>query len=110
MTNNNFTKGSADTVEHSKRGHARMKELADEMRAEIAVLASAMIRGLNRPASELEILQAEAICALFLRARRLRDRGMSDVEVLREAALLTSSSVFRSPQDSSPRSTDKQPD
>jgi len=103
MTNPSHFKPGADAAKSSARGHARMKELADEMRHEIAVLAEAMIRNLGRPASELETLQAEAICALFLRARRLRDRGMDDTAPLREAALMTSSSVFRQPQDSSPR-------
>ena len=93
-----------------RRGHARMKELADEMRHEIAVNAGAMIKGLGRPATELETLQAEAISALFLKARRLRDRGMDDFEHLREAALLTSNSVFRHALDSSPRATEPKPD
>jgi hypothetical protein len=88
-------------------GRARMKELANAHRHEIAILAEAMIRGLGRPATELEQLQSEAICALFLRARRLRDQGKNDLEFLREAAILTSQSVFRLPQDCSPRSTDE---
>ena len=40
---------------------------------------------------------AEAICALYLRARRLRDSGRDDVAVLTEAARLQNSSVFRCP-------------
>jgi hypothetical protein len=109
MTNpSHVVKGSADAVERGKRGHARMRELADAMRHEIAVNADAMIRGLNRPATELEILQAEAITSLFLKARRLRDQGKNDLEVLREATIMTSSSAFRSPHDYSPRATEKE--
>jgi hypothetical protein len=92
--------------QRAARGRERMKELADEMRHEIAVNAGAMIRGLGRPATELETLQAEAISSLFLKARRLRDRGMDDIEHLREATLMTSQSVFRHPLDSSPRAAD----
>jgi hypothetical protein len=94
-----YTKGDSAP----RRGHARMKQLADEMRGEIATIAAAMIAGLNRPATELETLQAEAIAALHLRARRQRDAGRDDIEHLREAAIMTSNSVFRHPLDSSPR-------
>ena len=99
------------TTEEAKianaRGRERMKQLADEMRAEIAVIADAMIHRLGRPATELEVLQCEAICSLFLKARRLRDQGKNDLEFLKEAAIMTSQSVFRHPLDSSPRPTDK---
>ena len=97
-----FTKGG-DAAERGAQGRARMKELADAMRSEITIVADAMIRGLGRPATELETLQAEAISALFLKARRLRRQGRDDIELLREAAIMTSQSVFRHPLDSSPR-------
>jgi hypothetical protein len=84
------------------RGRARMKEIADEMRHEVAILSEAMCRGLGRPATELEKLQSEAISGLFLKARRLRDQGKNDIEYLREAAIMTSQSVFRHPLDISP--------
>ena len=80
------------------RGRARMQQLAAGMRHEIAVLSEAMVRGLEakegRPATELERLQSEAISALFLKARRLRDKGQDDIEHLREAAHLTNTSAF----------------
>jgi len=102
------------TTEEAKaanaRGRVRMRELADEMRSEIAVIAEAMIGGLGRPATELERLQAEAISGLFLKARRLRDQGKDDRAFLHEAVLMTSNSVFRHPYDSTPRATDKKPD
>jgi hypothetical protein len=102
-------KDDANAIERPKllRGRKRMEQLASEMRHEIAILSDAMVRGLEakegRPATELEKLQSEAICALFLKARKLRDQGKDDLEHLREAAALTSSSAFRLPQDSSPR-------
>ena len=92
------------------RGRARMQQLAAGMRHEIAVLSEAMVRGLEakegRPATALERLQSEAICSLFLKARRLRDKGQDDIEHLREAALMTSQSPFRLPGDTSPRTGD----
>jgi hypothetical protein len=108
MTNPiHFVKGSDRTIKSSARGWARMREIAAEARAETAVLSAAMVRGLEakegRPATELEKLQAEAICSLFLKARRLRDQGKDYVEYLREAAIMTSQSAFRLPGDSSPR-------
>jgi hypothetical protein len=99
---NNTSKGIKDMTyvkgdDAPRRGHARMKQLADETRSEIAAIAAAMIGGLGRPATELETLQAEAISALFLKARRLRDRGMDDIEHLREAAFMTKGSAFAQP-------------
>jgi hypothetical protein len=105
MNSSHFKPGT-DAAERGAQGRKRMRELSAEMRSEIAINADAMIRGLGRPATELETLQAEAICALFLRARRLRDQGKDDVAVLREAVLMTSNSSFRHPQDSSPRAPD----
>ncbi len=92
-----------NATEMNARGRARMVQLANEMRSEVAGVAGIMIASLGRPATALETLQAEAISALFLKARRLRDQGKDDIEYLREACHLTSNSVFRHPLDTSPR-------
>ena len=73
------------------RGRARMKELAAEFKTEISVTVAIVLGTLGREPNELERLQAEALCSLFLRARKLRDNGKNDVEVLREAALMMTS-------------------
>ena len=84
------------------RGRERMKELADEMKRAIAVNSAIMIAGLNREATPTEVFTAEAICALFLRARRVRESGRDDSGLLRQAAELTNSSVFRPPHAAAP--------
>jgi hypothetical protein len=76
------------------RGRQRQAELAAEMKAAVAVNSASMLAGLGRPHTIAEAFVAEAICALFLRARRLRDAGRDDLEVLREAARLQQGSVF----------------
>jgi hypothetical protein len=76
------------------RGRQRQTELAAEMSMAVQVNSAAMLAGLGRPHSVAEAFVAEAICALFLKARRLRDSGRSDVAVLTEAARLQQGSAF----------------
>jgi hypothetical protein len=76
------------------RGRQRQTELAAEMKQAVATNSAIMLRGLGRPHTLAEAFVAEAICALFLRARRLRDSGRDDVALLTEAARLQQGSVF----------------
>jgi hypothetical protein len=76
------------------RGRQRQAELAAEMKKAVEVNSAAMLGGLGRPYTVAEAFVAEAICALFLKARRLRDSGRSDVAVLAEVLRLQQGSVF----------------
>jgi hypothetical protein len=104
MTNTSHFKKGGDASERGALGRNRMKQIADENKRAIQTNSESMINGLGRAATELERMTAEGICSLFLRAARLRDRGMDDSEILMKAALMTSQSCFRSPLDCSPRS------
>jgi hypothetical protein len=98
MTDNpSHFKPGADATERSKRGHARMKEIAAETKFAIETCSGIMIEGLGRPATEVERLTAIGIASLHLRAARLRDQGKDDSEILMRAAIMTRDSVFRSP-------------
>jgi hypothetical protein len=102
MTNPSHFKSGADATERAAQGHKRMKEIAAETRERVAAISEVMVRGLQerlgRPATPLEVLQAEAIAGLFYKAHRLREAGRNDLEVLREAVLLQNSTLFRPPQ------------
>jgi hypothetical protein len=78
-------------------GARRMREIADENRGQIETTAASLIRGLGREATELEVLEAEAIASLYVKARRLRSLGKDDIKVLRQAAILSRDSAFRHP-------------
>jgi hypothetical protein len=69
-------------------GRARMKEIAAKYKSEIATNVAIVLSTLGREPNALEVLQAECLCGLLLHARRLRDLGRNDVEILREAAEL----------------------
>jgi hypothetical protein len=79
------------------RGRQRQAELAAEMKRAVQVNSAAMLTGLGRPHTLAEAFVAEAICGLYLRARRLRDVGRDDAAVLSEAARLQQGSVFACP-------------
>lgn len=83
-----------DPTESGARGRARMKELAAEARVALQHNVEALLAGLGRPATEAERMQAEMLASLFLRARRLRENGRNDVEVLRAAAQLMKDTPF----------------
>jgi hypothetical protein len=91
------------------QGRKRQHELAEEMKAQIQVNVASLISGLGREATALEAMQAEMIASLYLRARRLRDNGRSDVALLKQAALLMRDSAFRSPHAVAP-ATERKPD
>jgi hypothetical protein len=74
--------------ESRARGRNRQKQLGAEMKAAIAANVEAVLASLGRPASGLERAQAETLCGIILQASRLRDRGRSDLEIMREAASL----------------------
>jgi hypothetical protein len=96
-THMTFTKDNSEQArEANAKGRLRMKEIADEMRNDVTVVASAMLRGLGRPWNEFEELEAQAIASLHLKAARMRALGRNDIELLREAAVLKQSSVFAS--------------
>jgi hypothetical protein len=78
----------------ASRGRQRQAELAAEMKAAVSVNSAAMLAGLGRPHTVAEAFVAEAICSLFLKARRLRDSGRDEFAVLAEAARLQQGSVF----------------
>jgi hypothetical protein len=85
----------------SARGRQRMAELGAEHAHAIAVNSAAMLAGLRdrfgREPTQAEVFLAEGICSLFYQAAKKRERGHSDLELLREAAIMTNNSVFRSP-------------
>lgn len=85
-------------------GGTRMKELAKENAAAVALWTKLMIEGLGRETTAVERVTAELIAGHFIAARRCRDKGNArgDVEHLREAALLMRNSVFRHPATASP--------
>jgi len=81
-----------------RAGRARQIEIGKENTAAIEIWKKAMLEGLGRPATAPEELLAETISSLFIRARRLRDLGRDDTQLLPEAALLQNNSVFRDPR------------
>ena len=76
------------------RGRQRQAQLAAEMKHAVTVNSAAMLSGLGRPHTVAEAFVAEAICAFYLRASRLRDAGRDDTAVLWQAAKLQQGSVF----------------
>lgn len=90
------------------RGQARMRELAAEAKAAIRHNIEALLAGLGREATEAERMQAEMLASLFYRSRQLRERGRSDLEVLRQAAELMRDVAFlRSPHAAAPPATEQ---
>jgi hypothetical protein len=90
---NNASKRNTDMTyvkgdDAPRRGHARMKQLGAEMKIALRHNIEAILAPLGREPTELERMQAEMLASLFLQARKLRDRGSSDVAVLREAVQL----------------------
>jgi hypothetical protein len=104
-----FDKNDENKTARAKSGFARMREIADELRSEIAVVAAIMIEGaeqrLGRSVTPHEKLVAEGIASCHLKAARYRDQGKSELELeyLRMALSLESQSIYRQPGDTLPR-------
>jgi hypothetical protein len=79
------------------RGRKRQAELAAEMKKAVEINSAIMLNSLGRPYSIGEAFIAEAICSMYLRARRLRDAGRDDLPVLTEVARLQQGSAFAQP-------------
>ena len=77
-------------------GRARMRQIRDEMAAEITSVATALIEGLGRPASAGEVIEAELIASVLVRSRRQRALARCDAPERRELGRLLRASVFRS--------------
>lgn len=84
------------------QGRQRVRELADEMREAIKANVAALLAGLEREPTEIERFDAEALCALLLRARRLRDNGRDDSAVLAQYAILRQTTAFHRAPPSTP--------
>jgi hypothetical protein len=80
--------------DHAKQGRARMCEIAVETQAGIERTAASLLACLGRPPTVVDELEAEAIGALYVKARRLRACGRDDSEVVRMAATLLRGSGF----------------
>jgi hypothetical protein len=76
------------TSEARARGRARQAELAIEMKEALKHNIEALLSCLDRPANALERTHAEMYCSLMYRAAKMRDRGQSDLAILRQACLL----------------------
>jgi hypothetical protein len=79
------------------RGRKRQAELAAEMKKAVEINSVIMLKALGRPYTIGEAFIAEAICSMYLKARRLREAGRDDLPALREATLLQQGSVFAQP-------------
>jgi hypothetical protein len=89
MTDNpSHFKPGTDAAERGARGRERMAQLSAEMKVAITANSAAMLKGLFRAPSLDEVALAELISSGLFRAARLRDRGRSDLEVLREVGVL----------------------
>ena len=84
------------------QGRKRSRELAAEMKTAVAGVVEAMLAGLGRPATEVDKMDAEALAALLLRARRLRDNGRDDTAVLIQFATLKRDTAFHRPYPPAP--------
>jgi hypothetical protein len=95
--------------EAPRRGHARMKEIAEERGTAIQVWKTGLLASLGRTWSVSEEITAEAIASLFVQAGRVRDKGRDESEYLLQAALLMRDSAFRDPHAAVP-ATETKPD
>jgi hypothetical protein len=75
-------------------GRRRMKQLGAEATATIQNNIEGLLSGLGREPTQAEVMAAEMLCSLLLAASRLRERGHSDLDVMREAALLLRETPF----------------
>ena len=92
-----FHKDDANRHERALQGRARMGQLAAETKAKIQVNVDAMLAGLRqigREPSEIDRMDATAMCALSLQAAKLRDRGQSEVEVWHQYVAVRDKSVW----------------
>lgn len=85
---------SADPRVKSER--ARMKVIASENRIEVERLTAHLIRGLKRPATPGEEIEAELVAVAFVKARRLREMCRDDRRERRLLNQLMRQTVFGS--------------
>jgi hypothetical protein len=104
MTNPiHFVKGTDRAAKSGTKGQARMREIAEEMRHQVAIVSAVMVRGaeerLGRPVTPHEKLIAEAIAGCYLKARKYREQSKTELELeyLRMGATLESQSIYRQP-------------
>src|ERR1700687_1189546 len=101
MTNASHFQKGADAAERGAQGRKRMAEISAENRAKIQGTIDAMLAGLRqtsgREPTQVERMDAEAMCSLMLQAARLREKGQSDLEALREYAAVKKLSAWAYP-------------
>jgi hypothetical protein len=90
------------TSRSGKAGSARMREIAVENKAEIEKITAHLIRGLKRPATPGEEIEAELVAAAVVKSRRLRDSGKNDASERRLLKQLMKETVFGSVPEQSP--------
>jgi hypothetical protein len=102
-------KGPGDPLPPRKGGRARMRELAAEAAAERAPLEAALIAGLGREPTALDLVAIETLAATVIRARRLRATGRNDaderktlVQIIRATGLRPSPPAAPTEQQSDP--------
>jgi hypothetical protein len=85
-----------------KAGSARMREIAVENKVEIDKITANLIRGLKRPATPGEEIEAELVAAAVVKSRRLRASGKNDASQRRLLKQLMKETVFGSVPEPSP--------
>jgi hypothetical protein len=79
----------------AKAGRARMQEIARENANLIAHTVRELLAPLGGLATQSDLIDAEMIASLWVRARRARAEGKSDVALIRMAASLMRDASFR---------------
>jgi hypothetical protein len=90
MTDTRF-KPCADAREAGARalqGRARMAQIARENHHLIDATVRDLTAPLGRMVTAAHLIDAEMIASLWIRARRLRESGRSDLQIMREATNL----------------------
>jgi hypothetical protein len=96
-------KGPDDpTIPPLKSGRARMKELAAEAAAERAPLEAALIAGLGREPTALDLVAIETLAVTVVRARRLRAAGRNDAEERKTLVQIIRATGLRPPPPAAP--------
>jgi hypothetical protein len=91
-----------NTSRSGKAGSARMREIAVENQVEIEKITAHLIRGLKRPATPGEEIEAELVAAAVVKSRRLRASGKNDASERRLLKQLMKETVFGSVPEPSP--------
>jgi hypothetical protein len=71
------------TGAYGKAGQVRMIAVSRQLEAERKALAASLLSGLGRPVTMVDEIAAETLSSAIVRARRLREIGKSDAEMLK---------------------------